>query len=179
MIELLKPFKMSNKNILDPYLGSGTTLLWCQKNRYKGLEIELKKEYSSLCLLNIKFCMTLFSNFFCYDIKMNKNLTEKNLLINDLFTLDKIYTDLDRCENVIQTLSNMVSYDFKITIAGWDALIKVTTNDRNQIKETLDEFILNKEKNRIIHNVPIPTEDNLYTNAEIVASMQYRTYYKL
>lgn len=50
MVDLLKPFITStNKYILDPFLGSGTTVLWCKHNGYKGVGFELNKEYYNLC----------------------------------------------------------------------------------------------------------------------------------
>lgn len=54
MIELLRPFIIKNKYILDPFLGSGTTLVWCKANNFKGLGIELNEEYYKLCLENIE-----------------------------------------------------------------------------------------------------------------------------
>lgn len=49
MIELLKPFIDEDLYVLDPYLGSGTTVKWCLENGYKGLGYELNKEYFELC----------------------------------------------------------------------------------------------------------------------------------
>lgn len=49
MINLLKPFIRSNKYVLDPFLGSGTTVKWCKENSYKGLGFELNAEYFELC----------------------------------------------------------------------------------------------------------------------------------
>ena len=34
--------------MLDPFLGSGTTLKWCKKNNVKGVGLELNKEYFEL-----------------------------------------------------------------------------------------------------------------------------------
>lgn len=53
MVDLLKPFIIPDKYVLDPFLGSGTTLVWCRDNNYKGIGIELNKEYYDLCLDNI------------------------------------------------------------------------------------------------------------------------------
>ena len=51
MVDLLKPFtsESDKKYILDPFLGSGTTLLWCKNNEYKGIGFEKNKEYYKLC----------------------------------------------------------------------------------------------------------------------------------
>ena len=39
---------MKNKYILDPFLGSGTTLKWCKLNNQKGIGFELNKDYFDL-----------------------------------------------------------------------------------------------------------------------------------
>lgn len=49
MIDLLVPFIHSDKYVLDPFLGSGTTVKWCKENGYKGLGFELNAEYFELC----------------------------------------------------------------------------------------------------------------------------------
>ena len=41
--------KVERINILDPFLGSGTTLLWCKNNEYKGVGFEMNMEYYKLC----------------------------------------------------------------------------------------------------------------------------------
>jgi DNA modification methylase len=48
LVELLRPFVKTNKYILDPFLGSGTTLKWCKKNHFKGIGFEMNKEYFEL-----------------------------------------------------------------------------------------------------------------------------------
>ena len=53
LVELIKPYINSNLYILDPFLGSGTTLKWCKKNHYKGIGTELNKAYFELCKENI------------------------------------------------------------------------------------------------------------------------------
>lgn len=53
LVELIRPFVKKNKYILDPYLGSGTTLVWCKQNNLKGLGYELNKEYYSLAKVRI------------------------------------------------------------------------------------------------------------------------------
>lgn len=53
MVELIRPYVINNKYILDPFLGSGTTLVWCKDNNYKGLGVELNKDYYELCLDNL------------------------------------------------------------------------------------------------------------------------------
>lgn len=54
MVDLIRPYLVENKYLLDPFLGSGTTLVWCRDNNVKGIGIELNKEYYELCLDNIK-----------------------------------------------------------------------------------------------------------------------------
>lgn len=53
LVEEIRNYAIKDKYILDPYLGSGTTLVWCKKNKYKGLGIELNCEYYNLCKENI------------------------------------------------------------------------------------------------------------------------------
>ena len=48
LVNLIKPFIMKNKYILDPFLGSGTTLKWCKLNNQKGIGFELNKDYFDL-----------------------------------------------------------------------------------------------------------------------------------
>ncbi|MCF0125787.1 MAG: site-specific DNA-methyltransferase [Clostridia bacterium] len=52
MVQLLKPFipESNDKYILDPFVGSGTTVMWCKENNYKGVGFELNKEYYQLCV---------------------------------------------------------------------------------------------------------------------------------
>lgn len=50
---LIKPFINEKKYVLDPFLGSGTTLRWCKDNNIKGVGIELNKEYYTLAKKNI------------------------------------------------------------------------------------------------------------------------------
>ncbi len=58
MVDLLKPFLQNahDKYILDPFLGSGTTLIWCKRNNFKGVGFELNKEYFELCKSRIFSC---------------------------------------------------------------------------------------------------------------------------
>lgn len=53
VVNLVKPFVQENYYILDPFLGSGTTLKWCKENNFKGVGFELNSEYYNLCLNNI------------------------------------------------------------------------------------------------------------------------------
>lgn len=48
LVNLVKPFVMKNKYILDPFLGSGTTLKWCKINNQKGIGFELNHDYFEL-----------------------------------------------------------------------------------------------------------------------------------
>lgn len=53
LVALVKPYLINNKYLLDPFLGSGTTLKWCVHNNIKGVGIELNKEYFELSKLYI------------------------------------------------------------------------------------------------------------------------------
>ena len=53
LVAEIKPFAKKNEYILDPFLGSGTTLIWCKRNEYKGIGFELNKDYYDLCIYNI------------------------------------------------------------------------------------------------------------------------------
>lgn len=53
MIDLLVPYIKNDKYILDPFLGSGTTLKWCKENNYKGIGYEIDKEYYKLSMNRI------------------------------------------------------------------------------------------------------------------------------
>ncbi|OQB69561.1 MAG: DNA methylase [Spirochaetes bacterium ADurb.Bin133] len=52
LVELLKPY--AKDYALDPFLGSGTTLLWCKQNNFKGVGFEINKEYFELAKENIE-----------------------------------------------------------------------------------------------------------------------------
>ena len=54
LVALVKPYLIENKYLLDPFLGSGTTLKWCVHNNIKGVGIELNKEYFELAKLYVK-----------------------------------------------------------------------------------------------------------------------------
>lgn len=53
LVDLIKKFAKKDKYILDPFLGSGTTLKWCKIHCYKGVGYELNNEYFKLALKNI------------------------------------------------------------------------------------------------------------------------------
>ena len=53
LVNLITPFVLKDKYVLDPFLGSGTTLKWCKKNNLKGVGFELNKEYFELASNNI------------------------------------------------------------------------------------------------------------------------------
>ena len=53
LVELIRPFVKSDKYILDPFLGSGTTLKWCKQNNLKGIGYEINEEYFALSKQNI------------------------------------------------------------------------------------------------------------------------------
>ncbi len=53
IVELSRKFILENLYLLDPYLGSGTTLVWSKNNNIKGLGIEQNLEYFMLSLDNI------------------------------------------------------------------------------------------------------------------------------
>jgi len=53
LVEKIKPFIYPDKYVLDPYLGSGTTIRWCSINGVKGVGIEMNREYYKLSVQNI------------------------------------------------------------------------------------------------------------------------------
>ena len=56
LVDLAKQFADKDKYILDPYLGSGTTLKWCVLNDYKGIGFEINKDYYKLAVDNVAKC---------------------------------------------------------------------------------------------------------------------------
>jgi DNA modification methylase len=54
LVDLAKKYVNNDAYVLDPFLGSGTTLRWCKQNDLKGLGFELNKEYYELCKDNIE-----------------------------------------------------------------------------------------------------------------------------
>lgn len=52
LVELFKPY--AKDYVLDPFLGSGTTLLWCKQNNFKGVGFEINKDYFNLAKSNIE-----------------------------------------------------------------------------------------------------------------------------
>lgn len=63
IVELIKPYVQKNLYILDPFLGSGTTLKWCKNNNLKGIGIEMNEEYYNLSLENLS--QKSVSQFLC------------------------------------------------------------------------------------------------------------------
>ena len=53
LVNLGMPYVNKDKYVLDPFLGSGTTLVWCRDNGLKGLGFEMNEDYYDLCLNNI------------------------------------------------------------------------------------------------------------------------------
>lgn len=66
LVSQVEEFAIKDKYILDPFLGSGTTLVWCRNNDYKGIGFELNKEYYDLCNENI----------FSESLSVNSNIQE-------------------------------------------------------------------------------------------------------
>ena len=56
LVDLIKDFVTDDKYILDPFLGSGTTLKWCKIHGYKGIGYELNSEYYLLAQKYINEC---------------------------------------------------------------------------------------------------------------------------
>lgn len=54
LVELFKPFINKNKYVLDPFLGSGTTLKWCKQNKFNGIGYEINEAYYKLSKNYIK-----------------------------------------------------------------------------------------------------------------------------
>lgn len=48
LVELVNGYIIKDKFLLDPYLGSGTTLKWARQNNIKGIGYELNSEYYEL-----------------------------------------------------------------------------------------------------------------------------------
>ena len=65
LVELLRPYVNKELYVLDPFLGSGTTLKWCKQNHFKGVGTELNKEYYELCKENINGDNEQLSLFDC------------------------------------------------------------------------------------------------------------------
>ena len=55
LVNLINPFVDKDKYVLDSFLGSGTTLKWCQENNYKGIGIELNNNYYLIAKENLNF----------------------------------------------------------------------------------------------------------------------------
>lgn len=65
LVELIKPYVNKDLYVLDPFLGSGTTLKWCRKNNLKGVGTELNSTYYELCkeyIYETNEQMSLFDN---------------------------------------------------------------------------------------------------------------------
>ena len=56
IVELIRPFIKENQYLLDPFLGSGTTVKWCKDNFLQGVGIEMNEDYYNLC------CEKVFKN---------------------------------------------------------------------------------------------------------------------
>lgn len=63
LVELVREYSSKNYYILDPYLGSGTTLEWCVKNDYLGIGIEINEEYYRLSRENVDKAIDEVSKF--------------------------------------------------------------------------------------------------------------------
>lgn len=48
LVELIRPYIIEDKYVLDPFLGSGTTGIWCKENNFKFLGFELSNQYYEL-----------------------------------------------------------------------------------------------------------------------------------
>ncbi|NLM18435.1 MAG: site-specific DNA-methyltransferase [Clostridiaceae bacterium] len=53
LVNLIQEFLFNSDRILDPYLGSGTTALWCLRNNKKCLGLEISEEYYQVALNRI------------------------------------------------------------------------------------------------------------------------------
>lgn len=54
LVSLIFPYIDKSKYILDPFLGSGTTVISCQKKGYKSVGIEINKEYYDLSIKRVE-----------------------------------------------------------------------------------------------------------------------------
>ena len=48
LVELIRPYVDRTNYVLDPFLGSGTTGIWCKENDYKFIGFELNDNYFKL-----------------------------------------------------------------------------------------------------------------------------------
>lgn len=48
LVDTIKKFVIDGKYVLDPFLGSGTTLIWCKLNSVNGVGFEMNTEYFTL-----------------------------------------------------------------------------------------------------------------------------------
>lgn len=53
LVKLIEPFVIEGKYVLDPFLGSGTTLKWCKLKHIQGVGFEQNNEYYNLAKQNI------------------------------------------------------------------------------------------------------------------------------
>lgn len=54
LVNLVNPYLQKDKYLLDPFLGSGTTLLWCKQNNKLGIGYEINENYYNLANKNLK-----------------------------------------------------------------------------------------------------------------------------
>lgn len=53
IVSLIENYCIKNKYVLDPFLGSGSTLMYCKKNNIKSIGYEINKKYYDLCVKRI------------------------------------------------------------------------------------------------------------------------------
>ena len=49
LVALVAPYIDKSRYVLDPFLGSGTTLRWCKDHRQRAVGIEQDVEYFEVC----------------------------------------------------------------------------------------------------------------------------------
>jgi DNA modification methylase len=66
IVDTVESFLIPGKYLLDPFLGSGTTLIWCKNKKIKGVGFELNKTYYELAVSRI-FNTDVYSNIGLFD----------------------------------------------------------------------------------------------------------------
>ena len=65
----IKLFSYIDDCVLDPFLGSGTTIISALKNNRRAIGIEIDKKYCELALRRIKSEAGIFQNEFSFEVE--------------------------------------------------------------------------------------------------------------
>lgn len=81
--KLISLFTKSGMTVLDPFCGSGTTLIACENLRRKGLGFELNSEYRELALARLEklglFCSNDYEYLLGDALKLSVDLKEQSI----------------------------------------------------------------------------------------------------